>query len=282
MQLQQQFDLFLQTHKPKAIATPKGTWEYIKSGAGKETFLLLPGGGSTAEATFKYVIELEKEYTVIIPTLPDHLETVQDGIDGLLAILGAENIQKTHILGFSMGGMLAQVFVRKYPEIVQKLILFVSMLPSKHYAKRYRKYRMGISFFPQWVFKMISKYSTKKQILSEKVPVSTEEKQFWVKLFAWMFDSEKINKRTLISTAKVLEDYFRNYEFTENDLASFSGQILIIEAEKDNVVEENERERLKILYPYAELVTFPNSGHFGFGLFQIDEVFAVIKQFLGK
>ena len=51
---------------------------------------------------------------------PYTMETLADDIKGLLDFL---EIKKTHILGTSMGGIIAQQFVLQHPEYVDKLIL---------------------------------------------------------------------------------------------------------------------------------------------------------------
>ncbi len=43
--------------------------------------------------------------------------------DDLLALLDERRIAKTHIVGLSMGGMIAQAFAAEYPERVDRLVL---------------------------------------------------------------------------------------------------------------------------------------------------------------
>ena len=90
------------------------------------------GFGSKKETWIAQVGELSKYYKVIIfdlrgagksgrPTKPRYtMEMFADDIKGLMDFL---NIKKAHIVGRSMGGMIAQNFVLKYPEKVNKLIL---------------------------------------------------------------------------------------------------------------------------------------------------------------
>ena len=46
--------------------------------------------------------------------------------DDLAALLDRLEIPKAHILGFSMGGYIAQEFAAKYPNRVEKLILLAT------------------------------------------------------------------------------------------------------------------------------------------------------------
>lgn len=54
------------------------------------------------------------------PNIPYTMEIYSDDIAGLMAFL---KINKAHIIGASLGGMIAQNFVLKYPEKVNKLVL---------------------------------------------------------------------------------------------------------------------------------------------------------------
>ncbi len=93
------------------------------------------GFGSKKETWVAQVGELSKYYKVITfdlrgagkssrPDKPPYtMEMFADDIRGLMDFL---NIEKAHILGRSMGGMIAQNFVLKYPEKVNKLILITT------------------------------------------------------------------------------------------------------------------------------------------------------------
>ena len=94
-------------------------WNYYTLGQGSESFLILTGGGSIPEASFQYANALSEKYKVIIPALPQ-VYTMADCVEGVNQILIQENIANTNFLGFSMGGMISQCFVRKYPDKVKK------------------------------------------------------------------------------------------------------------------------------------------------------------------
>jgi pimeloyl-ACP methyl ester carboxylesterase len=50
-----------------------------------------------------------------------------------------------------MGGMVAQSFVRRYPERVSKLILANTAAPDKAYAERVIKSDKKSRLFPMWL-----------------------------------------------------------------------------------------------------------------------------------
>jgi len=106
---------------------------YEIKGKGKP-IILLHGWGASKDSWFVQVGALSKYFKVIIfdnrgagkssrPNYPYTMDMYADDIKGLLDFL---NIEKTHLLGESLGGMIALNFILKYPERVNKFILINS------------------------------------------------------------------------------------------------------------------------------------------------------------
>ena len=99
-----------------------------------EPIILVHGWGASKDGWFVQVGALSKYFKVIIfdnrgagkssrPNYPYTMDMYADDINGLLEFL---NIQRTHLLGESLGGMIALNFIAKYPERVNKFILINS------------------------------------------------------------------------------------------------------------------------------------------------------------
>ncbi|MFX0010104.1 MAG: alpha/beta fold hydrolase [Candidatus Hermodarchaeota archaeon] len=93
--------------------------------------VLIHGFGSKKESFMAQVPILSQKFRVLTydargagksqrPNMPYTMEMFADDLKMLLNHL---NIKKTHILGLSMGGMVALTFIIKYPDTVNKLIL---------------------------------------------------------------------------------------------------------------------------------------------------------------
>jgi len=96
--------------------------------------ILLHGIGAKKETWIAQIPALTKKYKVIAvdlrgtgksdrPNMPYTMEMFSDDIKGLMDYL---NIKKAHIAGRSMGGMIAQHFALKYPNLIDKLILITT------------------------------------------------------------------------------------------------------------------------------------------------------------
>ena len=99
-----------------------------------EPILILPGGGTDGRYYLSIVEHLKKHFTVILPdprgtgrsergNAPYTFETLSSDACALLHHL---KINKAHIFGHSMGGMVAQHFANQNASMVETLILFAT------------------------------------------------------------------------------------------------------------------------------------------------------------
>ncbi len=80
----------------------------------------------------KQAAYFEKEYQVLVPDLLGHGKSVKaqkgDGIaktaEWIAQMLNAEKIEKIHLVGISLGAVLAQDFANRYPDRVRSLACF--------------------------------------------------------------------------------------------------------------------------------------------------------------
>ena len=103
--------------------------------------LLVHGFTGNKEGWIGQWIPLSKHFRVIRfdnrnggcsdrPNIPNTLDMLADDINGLMDYL---NIEKAHIIGWSMGGIIVQKFAIKYPERIGKIILINTVMgaPNK-------------------------------------------------------------------------------------------------------------------------------------------------------
>lgn len=111
---------------------------------GAETVLLVHGLFATADLNWSLAIPaLASRYRVVAPDLRGHgrgLPTRRfDGeecADDLAAIVQTLRLGKVIVVGYSLGGMVAQLFARRYPEMVGGLVLCATastfQVPTAH------------------------------------------------------------------------------------------------------------------------------------------------------
>ena len=93
--------------------------------------ILVHGFGSKKEAWVAQTIPLAEHFKVIVfdnrgagksdrPEGPYQMEMYADDIRGLMDYL---RIDKAYIIGWSLGGMIVQIFLLKYPDLADKAVL---------------------------------------------------------------------------------------------------------------------------------------------------------------
>jgi pimeloyl-ACP methyl ester carboxylesterase len=272
----EQLKRFRSTHPYKRLAVAGGHWEYQASGTGEETLLLLPGGLRVGETLFQHSMAFENGYRVIVPTYPP-VTTMAQLVDGIAAILEAEQIHKAHVLGISFGGLIAQSFVRRYPGLVDRLILSNTAPPDKVYANAYtHKLKMLLQALSALPFALVL-FVYKRWLLKTLAAPSTE-REFW-RAYLNELLSFHTTKADLVSEARSMLDYAENYHFTRDDLKNWRGRILVLESDTDETIGASLREALKALYPQAQVHTFRNAGHTTY-LSQREEYVSLVENFL--
>jgi len=106
---------------------------YEEAGSG-DPLVLIMGLGGDLQAWALQVPALARQFRVITfdnrgagrTSAPDKPYSIDGMADDLAALLDSLKIDKANLLGFSMGGFIAQEFALKYPKRVEKLILLAS------------------------------------------------------------------------------------------------------------------------------------------------------------
>jgi 3-oxoadipate enol-lactonase len=103
---------------------------YEVHGSG-EPVVLIHGLSMDSSTWFNQVSVLSQNYQVVVfdnrgvgqTDAPNEDYSTEMMADDAVALLKFLNVDNAHILGFSMGGMIAQIIALKYPELVRSLLL---------------------------------------------------------------------------------------------------------------------------------------------------------------
>lgn len=106
---------------------------YEDAGSG-DPLILIMGIGGDAQAWALQVPTLAKHFRVVTfdnrgagrSSAPDKPYSINGMADDVAALMDSLGIAKAHVLGFSMGGYIAQEFALKYPQRLDKLILLAT------------------------------------------------------------------------------------------------------------------------------------------------------------
>jgi 3-oxoadipate enol-lactonase len=112
---------------------------YEVHGSG-EPVLLIPGLGSDAGTWATFLPVLKDGYKSILlenrgsarSTKPEGPYTTESMAEDAVALLDHLGIEQVHLIGKSMGGMIAQIFAARHPERVRSLVLACTFMQQAY------------------------------------------------------------------------------------------------------------------------------------------------------
>jgi 3-oxoadipate enol-lactonase len=257
---------FQAAHVESTVHVAGQHWKYSLSGRGDDALVLLPGYAPGTDA-LQTVSELGDRWRVLRPTYPC-VSTIEELVDGVAGILDYEEIYQAHVLGLSLGGMVAQCFVRRYPDRTDRLILCDTVAPDRGMARRWKATLAVLSLLPERVVLSVPgrwmPYTTPglPQRVSSGKPLALQSP-----------------KERILSEYRLLVDFAQNYEFAPDDLADWGGRVLIIEPDAADTVHVRARTALRKLYPQARAYTISSSSLLAVGG-ERQEYIAEVRAFL--
>jgi len=198
---------FRATHPLKSFILDGVTWDYLLGGQGRETLLILPGLLGVAEMSFQHSAIFENTYRVIVPGYPFGVGTLDQLVGGLAALLDAEQIDRVHVLGGSFGGLVAQRFVRAYPERVRRLVLSHTGGPRPDRARANRRAVTLFGLLPMRVLRFMLRGATRRSLRD-----APEHIAFWEAYSDEMIT--RLTKADLISRYRLAADFDATSTFT--------------------------------------------------------------------
>jgi pimeloyl-ACP methyl ester carboxylesterase len=266
---------FRREHTPRNLLINGVSWEYLVAGdpSGKP-LLLLPGALSTAESAWRTIALLEKgKYHLVIPSYPPEVDSMSGLADGVAGILRQEVNRKTYVVGGSYGGMLAQVFIHRHPDLVTRLVLSHTYPPV---VSRARSVEPALRLFRRLPMFMLKKM-LRDRMTGILPPRASPELLLIAAQISETVDT-RLTRQAAMSTYLRMMDFDRQ-EYAPSDLSTWQGKTLIMLAEDDPTTPEALRNALLALYPGAKVHLFKGSGH-ATGILESGEYIKVIEEFL--
>lgn len=222
--------------------------------------MLIPGLGCDSQSWKPVINELSKHFRTIIldnrgvgrSDVPELPYGIRDMADDTLKLLDHLNVRSTHIIGYSMGGYIAQEFTINYPERVSKLILEstapLSSTRNNLLFENFLKWRLDGMDLVTWM---------------------------WAWLF-WLFAPQRFKDRSFIDA--YIKDALE-YPYPQS-ISAFKGQIeaiathntcgglkkiqaetLVIEGKEDILILLKEAELLAKRIPKCSLLVVEDAAH---------------------
>ncbi|HHT9136979.1 MAG TPA: alpha/beta hydrolase [Candidatus Wunengus sp. YC60] len=264
------FDIFIHNHITKRVVTNGIERKYLVGGKGTTVLLILPGSGQDALSCYDLINAFEHEYKVITVNY-DQLRNLQQFYGYVNAVLKKEDTKILYIYGLSIGGFLAQHYLRQYKNTVSKIIIshagttksktiiykvaipgkilhfFLPIIPMALFRDTLLKIAGKVQSGQKDVKNLYLKYSTAQNL---------ERRTELFKKTGYSF----LTRDYLESIYHLGVDMERNEQkFTDTDLVDWNGKMLILRTDNDPLAQDDGI--FKTYYPKAKIITFHKTGH---------------------
>nr|WP_320024626.1 alpha/beta hydrolase [uncultured Acetobacterium sp.] len=240
-------------------------------GDGYPLLLIMGYGGTMNLWEERLLRSFSKKYKVIVfdnrgmgKTSSGHKPfTIEQFADDTYELMSALNIEKAHVLGWSMGASIAQELALRHPENVNKLILYASLCHPEIFPPE-----------PE----VLSK-------LENSLGASTEKGNDWLRLIfpaTWIKHNQdrireifqrplgNMNSETIIKQAEAIN----KWEGTCNRIPFLHHETLVIDGNDDLILPSKNSEYLASKLPNSKLVLIAEAGHAL--MFQYPDKFSLI------
>ena len=272
---------FAAAHPCETVTVDGAVFRYVLCGReGKKTLVLLNGGMNTLEMWMDYVDPLAQDYLVLLFDYPQELRTNQALVKGMHAFFQTLGIQAPIFVGASDGGMVAQIYVQKYPGETGGLVLIsTGGMDAGTLKSLRRKYRLAPLML--WYMKHCNYEKLKPTLIKagmSHIRGEAPEKAAYARdMFETIFKDYQQEKDVHISG--LLADLMNQTPVTAADFAALKGRILLILPDQDFFSGAMQQDLIRLMHDPK--ITYVSGGHLSTVL-EADAFISVIREFLGE
>jgi pimeloyl-ACP methyl ester carboxylesterase len=178
----------------------------------------------------------------------------------LAAVLDALGVEKAHLVGHDVGGVVALLFATEHPERVGR----IALLNTTVYRRDFRPPLPALTQFVPGVREVVRplfrrpafEFFFKSGLARpERMPREVLENH-------WRLASSAKGVRSIFDTWAEFPEETRTLERVRAKLATCEGPVLVLFGADDPYLPPPNAERLAKSFPHAQLQLLPNAGHF--------------------
>jgi pimeloyl-ACP methyl ester carboxylesterase len=251
--LQEQLNAFRASAPIHSLRHDGVEWTYRAVGSGTHGLLLLPGAVGSGEAFFTLTPFLVDTHRLLAIAYPQ-VDSLARLLDGLRAILDREGLESTDMVGGSFGGLVAQAFLRRFPQRTRRIVLSASGPARVERAASNAKWSRRVGRLPIGVSRALL-----RAIVRGSLKKVTAERGFWRGFYRRAIDA--VSRDDLVARYALSADIDRHGPPSLAAVPEWRGAIMILEGDADRISRGSSRQALRSLFPDAQLKTFAGAGH---------------------
>ena len=278
-----EYDAFMKKVPYQTAVVDDVKVRYQYGGKDGAPVILFFNGLEMQEMWMPYAERLGEKYRFLIYEYPFHTTDADEQIDFAAKLLKALSIEKVILIGASDGGIHAQIFAKRHPELVLTMILMTTLTMDSDYVRDIRKERFSTPIL-LLLLKLVPAKTEMKLLLKKStgfLECESEEDRKYGRGFYETVASDLNYKQRFIHSFRcvyMLKDYPL---FKESDFEYLRGRIQVLLPEKD-MFKKEDQDRLADLFRKldAEILSVPG-GHVGF-IVQSEHYIDLVEKFLEK
>lgn len=272
-------DAFRAAYPARTLAHAGIEWEYIRGGHGGRTLLILPGALGVAEASWSTIARYAETgsgpaFDVLAVTYPAEVDTMDRLADGITALLDHLEVPEVCLFGASYGGIVGQVLARRHPNRVTRAVFSHTGAANPGRVNRVQRAMRLWRRLPVPILKSMYRRQFSRSYREIDAPAGEELTRYMEEVV-----SKRMTRDSIVNTFLRIVDFDQNWDQQPN--TPYPGPVLLLFGEMDPATPPSERERLKEMYPQAEVTVFAGSGH-ATAVLEADAFFDRVEQFLAE
>ena len=279
----EEYDAFMKKVPYQTAVVDDVKVRYQYGGKDGAPVILFFNGLEMQEMWMPYAERLGEKYRFLIYEYPFHTTDADEQIDFAAKLLKALSIEKVILIGASDGGIHAQIFAKRHPELVLTMILMTTLTMDSDYVRDIRKERFSTPIL-LLLLKLVPAKTEMKLLLKKStgfLECESEEDRKYGRGFYETVASDLNYKQRFIHSFRcvyMLKDYPL---FKESNFEYLRGRIQVLLPEKD-MFKKEDQDRLADLFRKldAEILSVPG-GHVGF-IVQAEHYIDLVEKFLEK
>lgn len=269
---------FLKTHSYKTVAVSGHEFQVIDSGSGSQTVVFL-NGIDTQQEWINYVSALEKNYRIVMMKYPVEVYKNKEMVELLHVLFDKLHITLPIICGISDGGVLGQLYAKKYK--VGGLIMMTTLTVDSSYVESMKKEQFILPLMKLYIKTV--KFDKLRPALFKAVQKhfrneTDEEKAYAVSFFECICQDESY-RYSYLRAVMATGDIYKLEKFKKSDFAYLDGKVLVLIPEND-MFEKSDSQKLADIFTNP-IVKETYGGHLGM-LMRPDLYICEIEKFLSE
>ena len=270
---------FAASHKYEDVMVDGAKFHYVLNGRkDSQTLVMLNGGMNTLEMWMNYVDAFSEDYQVLLFDYPQELRTNQELVTGMHAFFRKIGVEKPIFVGASDGGMVAQIYIQKYPDEAGGMVLVSTGGMDAETLKTLKK-KYFFAPVMLWYMKHCNYEKLKPKLIKAGMShirnESKEEIAYAQDMFEIIFKDYTKEKDVHISG--LLADLMNQTPVTAENFQQLKGKILLILPDQDFFSGKMQEDLIRLMHDPK--ITYVSGGHLS-TILKSEDYVRTIRDFL--